>query len=107
MDDPRYTILWDAQFIANRLLANYGLSYLGAPFTIPNDIEQFELWYDPIIVNGAITAMQNRGLEIRSHDQIINLFAVIVRDAVVQSIRENPKAIGALAMEQVIDAATP
>jgi hypothetical protein len=106
MDDPRFTILWDAQFIANDLLRDHDLSYLGAPFTIPHDFDGFVLEYDPASIMGAITTMKNRNMETRSHDEIIDLFPVIVRDAVIAAIHKNPLAMGHIAMEQVIDAAT-
>lgn len=106
MEDPRYTILWDAQFIANDLLGQHNLSYLGAPFYLPESFDNFELHYDPQTINGAITTMKNRGQETRSHDEIIDLFTVIVRDAVVASIHKHPIAMGHIAMEQVINAAT-
>jgi len=106
MDDPRYTLLWDAQFIANDLLREHDLTYLGTPFYLPHHIDGFELNYDPMTVHGAIAAMKERGLETRSAEEIIDLFPTIVRDALAASIRKNPIAMGMIAMEEVINAAT-
>lgn len=68
----------------------------GAIFREPTTYDHLELRFDPTILT-AIADARNRHGEMRSEDEIMELLALIVKDAVTKAIGAVPEAGEALA----------